>query len=172
MKYDLVFLDADDTLFDFGAAEANAFGRALSDFKLAHDSSVFSLYQEINHALWQDLEKGLVNQETLRVERFRRLFDAIGGNINPVDFALSFTNWLGKGTFLLPGAEELCRNLAGKIIQVILTNGIQDVQDYIPYATYQFIQPLNSYVFTNMTTLEDSIYKDAQREYTVFAKNY
>jgi len=129
MKYDLVFLDADDTLFDFGAAEAYAFDRASSDFKLAYDSSVFSLYQEINHALWQDLERGLVNQETLRVERFRRLFNAIGANTNPEEFAFSFTTWLGKGTFLLPGAEELCRNLAGKIIQVILTNGIKDVQE-------------------------------------------
>jgi 2-haloacid dehalogenase len=129
MKYDLVFLDADDTLFDFEAAEAYAFEGACSDFKLTCDSSEFLLYKEINHALWKDLEKGLVNQEILRVERFRRFFKEINTGINPNEFAFSFANWLGKGTFLLPGAEELCRNLAGKITQVILTNGIRDVQE-------------------------------------------
>lgn len=128
-NYDLVFFDADDTLFDFKAAEAFAFDRASTEFKLANDSSVFSTYQDINHALWRDLEKGLVNQETLRVERFRRLFTKIGANIDPEDFARSFTTWLGRATFLLPGAEDLCRGLAGKITQVILTNGIRDVQE-------------------------------------------
>jgi len=128
-NYDLVFLDADDTLFDFKAAESNAFDRAAAEFKLATDGSVFSTYQEINHALWKDLEKGLVNQETLRVERFRRLFAKIGSTIDPQDFAMSFTTWLGRGTFLLPGAEDLCRGLAGRVTLVIITNGIRDVQE-------------------------------------------
>jgi 2-haloacid dehalogenase len=127
-KYDLVFLDADDTLFDFGRAEKFALERSFSQFGLRPSESAFLDYDEINKGLWRQLERGETVQEKLKKDRFRLLFQRLGEDIDAEAFSAAYISWLSKGSFLLEGAEELCEYLSPKYTLAIITNGIKDVQ--------------------------------------------
>lgn len=128
MKYDVILFDADDTLFDYGMAEGQAFTNVFTHFGLPTGAEEYaSSYQTINRALWADLEAGRITSAALRVERFNRLFAAHQLDLNPEAFSEAYLRFLGEGTFLIQGAVELCRALAPCRLAII-TNGIKDVQ--------------------------------------------
>lgn len=59
MKYDVILFDADDTLFDYGMAESHALSNAFLHVGMPTGAEDYAAsYQEINHALWRDLEQG------------------------------------------------------------------------------------------------------------------
>ncbi|MDF9842440.1 MULTISPECIES: YjjG family noncanonical pyrimidine nucleotidase [unclassified Paenibacillus] len=128
MKYDVILFDADDTLFDYGMAEGQAFLNVFTHFGLPAGAEEYAAsYQEINHALWADLEAGRITSAALRVERFNRLFVRHKLEYNPEEFSEAYLRFLGEGTFLIQGAVELCGALEGCRLAII-TNGIKDVQ--------------------------------------------
>ncbi|MFA6508601.1 MAG: YjjG family noncanonical pyrimidine nucleotidase [Treponemataceae bacterium] len=130
--YDLVLLDADGTLFDFDAAAEAAFRAAHTDKGLGSSFSVdelFAAYRVINHGIWAELERGEIDKETLKAERFRRLFAEFSIQADAVEFSAFFLERLAEGAQLIPGAEDFVRALvaAGKCLAII-TNGISAVQ--------------------------------------------
>ncbi|WP_379155834.1 YjjG family noncanonical pyrimidine nucleotidase [Paenibacillus sp. sgz5001063] len=128
MKYDVILFDADDTLFDYGMAESKALYNAFVHFGLPTGAEDYAAsYQEINKALWKDLEQGRTTSAVLRVERFNRLFAAHKLELSPEAFSEAYLKFLGEGTYLIQGAVELCQELAGCRLAII-TNGIKDVQ--------------------------------------------
>ena len=126
--YELVFLDADETLFDFTRAEAVALAGALADFGLESGEAVLADYDAINRECWRRFERGEMDQGRLKTERFSLLFEKLGVGTDPEAFGRVYLDWLSKGGFLLEGAEELCEYLAGRYRLVILTNGLARVQ--------------------------------------------
>lgn len=127
-KYSTVFIDADETLYDFELAEKNALARCFEDFQVELSKDVLSKYLEINKGLWVEIEKGTISQLELRTERFRRLFAYFGIYRHVERFSNRYLEWLGKGTQLLDGAEDLCIYLKSKYRLVVITNGIKEVQ--------------------------------------------
>ncbi|MDH6372016.1 2-haloacid dehalogenase [Paenibacillus sp. PastF-3] len=128
MKYDVILFDADDTLFDYGMAESHALSNAFLHVGMPTAAEDYAAsYQEINHALWRDLEQGKISSAALRVERFNRLFAANALELDPEAFSEAYLRFLGEGTFLIQGAIELCEELAGCRLAII-TNGIKEVQ--------------------------------------------
>ena len=77
------------------------------------------------------------------VERFAAFNRAMGRDDDPVAFNRDYLDRLAQGSFLLPGAEELCRHLAPHCTLAIITNGVARAQwgrfarsplaDVIPY---------------------------------------
>jgi YjjG family noncanonical pyrimidine nucleotidase len=126
--YDLVFIDADETLFDFRKAERHALRQSFELFELEYSDDALLAYEAINSAIWKRLEKGELDQERLKVERFELLFDTLDADADPAAFSTTYLDWLGKGSFLLPGALETCGYLAGKYRLAMVTNGIKEVQ--------------------------------------------
>lgn len=127
-KYELVYLDADDTLFDYGRAERFALEKATRDFGLGCDEGFLADYAEINGAIWKEYEEKRITQVALRSERFRRLFARLGVAADPPAFGEAYLGWLGRASFLLEGAEETCAYLHGRYRVAILTNGVAEVQ--------------------------------------------
>ena len=127
-RYGIVFLDADETLFDFARAEDEALRRAFELRGLAPSEGAFRDYLEINAELWRRLERGEVGQGFLRTERFRLLFERRGLDLDAGAFGEDYVGLLAEQAFLLPGAEELCAYLASKYRLAIVTNGIAEVQ--------------------------------------------
>lgn len=128
MKYDIILFDADDTLFDYGMAESHALTNTFLHFGLPTGAQDYAdSYQEINRALWKDLEQGKISSAALRVERFNRLFVANALELDPEEFSEAYLRFLGEGTFLMQGAIELCEELAECRLSII-TNGIKEVQ--------------------------------------------
>lgn len=128
-RYDIVLLDADNTLFDFTGAERAALGRALEGRGLPFTPRAESCYLEINRALWAAFDRGEISQEHLVVERFRRLLSRLGAEGDPAGLNGDYLSRLGEDGRLLPGAEALCRRLAGAGCRLALaTNGVGRVQ--------------------------------------------
>ena len=63
MKYDILLLDADDTLLDFKKAERVALNNTLESFGLPNSDDVISTYSIINDGYWKALERGDVTKE-------------------------------------------------------------------------------------------------------------
>ncbi len=57
-RYDIVLLDADNTLFDFDAAEAQALAAVLAEFGWPREEGTKRAYLEINRALWSAFDRG------------------------------------------------------------------------------------------------------------------
>jgi YjjG family noncanonical pyrimidine nucleotidase len=142
--YKLVLVDADGTLFDYYKAEGYALKEALKYFNYSGDEKrALENYRKINSKLWLDLEMGEITKEKLRTERFKLLFKEFKVDIQVNDFSNYYLSKLGEASFLIEGAEEICRYLSEKYLLTILTNGIKKVQlsrlkgspidDYIDY---------------------------------------
>lgn len=130
--FGLILFDADDTLFDFTAAEREAFLVTLGGLGLgrATAAELLPTYREISRELWAMLEEGKITSTELRTERFRRLFIAAGVEGNPESAGSEYLAQLSRGTHLIDGALEVCRELKVRGIPLgIVTNGFKQVQE-------------------------------------------
>jgi YjjG family noncanonical pyrimidine nucleotidase len=128
MKYDWLLFDADGTLFDYDKAEASALQRAFSASGLGFHEKFARTYREINGEIWLAFERGEITQTEIRTERFVRLSKAIGIDFDPRNFSQGYLKFLGEGSFLVEGTEELLSKLEGKVGLMLITNGLKDVQ--------------------------------------------
>ncbi len=127
-EYDVLFLDADDTLFDFKMAERWAIESAFAKAGLGFEESIARVYAEINGGLWRRLERGEIDHNWLRTERFRLLFLRLGLARDPNAFAELYLGELSRASFLIEGAEALCERLSRTLRLAVITNGIALVQ--------------------------------------------
>lgn len=129
MKYDLLLLDADDTLFDYKKGEEFALKKTLDNFEIDLPFEfVLDLYKIINTAIWKQFELGEITAEELKPERFNRLFKSIGIDSEPGQFSEAYLENLSYATYPVNGAEELVAGLFGKVRMAIITNGLTKVQ--------------------------------------------
>lgn len=75
---EFVFLDIDDTVFDFGYAEAEALRAVLRPHGIMPTDDEIHLFSEINDAHWKRLESGQLTRDEVRVGRFQVFFDTVG----------------------------------------------------------------------------------------------
>ena len=124
-RFDIVLLDADETVYDFKLAEKTAVSLALSQYGVDPDDDVVKRYSEINLRCWKALERGELSRDDLKPTRFRLLFEAIGAPA--CDFrALNHTyeDNLSRQAFLLDGALEFVKKLHGFCRIYLATNGL------------------------------------------------
>jgi YjjG family noncanonical pyrimidine nucleotidase len=127
--YSLLLSDADNTLFDFFAAEKAALCDALSFCGLPFSDETAELYSRINDSLWKAYERREITQEELRIERFKRLLDHFSAASQTAEEVGScYTDRLGQYAFLLPGALEFVKTVHKVMPIVLVTNGIASVQ--------------------------------------------
>ena len=127
MRYKLILLDADDTIFDFQAGNKNAVNELAQELGLA-SPTVFDEYQVHNHACWEALERGEMTQEILHAERFHRFLASKNRDDDPKAVADRFAELLGRQAIWMDGAQEMVRALHGRVPMVVLTNGITVIQ--------------------------------------------
>lgn len=127
MRYKLILLDIDDTIFDFQAGNRNAVNELAAELGLA-SPTVFDEYQVHNHACWEALERGEMTQEILHAERFRRFLASKNRDDDPKAVADRFAELLGRQAIWMDGAQEMVRALHGRVPMVVLTNGITVIQ--------------------------------------------
>lgn len=128
MRYQTLLLDADGTLMDFLAAEAQGIRNTFLIHHLPFDENILRDYSEINKKCWEEFEQGLLDKKTLLVERFRRLFVKYQFDADPDMIRITYGEELGKGAFMIPYAYEVCEELAGSYDLYIVTNGVAFTQ--------------------------------------------
>lgn len=128
IKY--VLLDIDDTLLDFGKAEAAAIKKTFERIGIPATDEVIARYSEINNAQWSALEKGELTRQQVLVRRFDILFEELGIKGVPSEMAqASYEYLLGIGHYFIDGAVELLEALKDKYELYIVSNGTACVQD-------------------------------------------
>ena len=129
MKYKVLLFDADGTLFDFNQSEKEVFYELLKALKVEDRYDEYNeIYHVENHKVWEELEKGLISQEDLKVERFRRFLNRVQLDVDAKMCANLFMELLSKSSILLEGAYDLIKNLSKDYKIVIVTNGLKEVQ--------------------------------------------
>jgi 2-haloacid dehalogenase len=136
-KYDMFLFDADGTLFDYDMAETNALKTMFNYCGFKYSENVRSKYREINSQVWESYEKDEITKAELQTLRFTRLFNEIGVYYDVKYFNEKYLDELGKGSFLIDGAFEICKEIASCNKNIyILTNGILATQKArIEYST-------------------------------------
>lgn len=128
MKYTWILFDADGTLFDYEAAEAQAIRATFEEMEEPFLEGYLAAYRLYNGQVWAEFEAGAISALQLRVERFRRMFAAVGISRDAEAFSRAYLFNLGKGSNLITGAEELVKNLRPHFRLGLITNGLSDVQ--------------------------------------------
>lgn len=129
-KYKYLLFDADNTLLDFNTCEKHAFAETFVGFNLPFNDEIYGLYHVINDSIWKELEKGQIERDALKFERFRRLFEKIGiENIDCRELAKTYEKNLSEQYFEFEGAYELISELSEKYDLYIITNGTTCVQE-------------------------------------------
>ncbi len=130
MKYEVLIFDADETLFDFKKSEKEAFKNTMLQFNIDYDENYhFIIYHEVNEAIWKEFEQGLITQEKLKTERFRRFVNQLKLSFDEKEMAHVYMEHLGDASFLYGGCEELIESLSSSYRLCIVTNGLSLVQN-------------------------------------------
>ena len=144
IKY--VLFDVDDTLLDFGKAEAAAIRKTFERIGIPVTEELIHRYSEINARQWARLERGEISREQVLTGRFDILFSELGINVPSEMAQASYEYLLGIGHYFVDGAEELLEALKDKYELYIVSNGNASVQDrrlksagIVPYFREVFI---------------------------------
>lgn len=127
MRYDAVLFDIDDTLLDFQEAEKRALKKVLSHYALSTPLAV-KTYHACNEACWRALERGEIDQQTLRYKRFRDFLFAMNRADDPIRLGDDYMDALSHEGILLPGALEAVAAVAQRVKVAAVTNGISFIQ--------------------------------------------
>lgn len=137
MKYRNVFIDLDDTLWDFKSSSAVALKNLYDKYDLDRLFPSFEefrgLYMRKNHELWEFYHHGSITKDELIVERFRFLLKQSGYQDGEDCYALelneSYLMLLSEQTLLVPYAIELLEYLKAKDYRLfVLSNGFTETQ--------------------------------------------
>ncbi len=134
VMYKYVFLDLDDTLWNFHSNSKCVLREIFADRQLAQYfndfDQYFGLYAKRNFELWELYGKGLVTKEYLNVERFLHPLRQVGeDNVRLAELiSAEFLMLLPNKTTLMPHAIEVLDYLHAKYPLTIVSNGFIEVQ--------------------------------------------
>lgn len=124
-----VFFDLDDTLLDFGKAEAAALKKALCLHGIEITPELSARYSRINDEQWKKLERGEMTREQVLLRRFEIFFAESGLSADAQAVQNDYERLLGIGHYFVDGAPELLEALSGRYRLYIASNGTASVQD-------------------------------------------
>lgn len=127
-RYLWLLFDLDGTLLDYDAAEAAALKACLEDVEVALTDELAEVYRKVNRALWRRFERGEVDAEEIRGERFRQLVDELALDADPRVMSEHYIRHLADSTHVIDGAREVVDQLRREHRIAFITNGLSDVQ--------------------------------------------
>lgn len=133
-KYDHLFFDLDNTLWDFTVNSRLALEQTLHQTgiyaKLDSFDSYFEVYEQINRSLWHEYHLKKITKKVLITERFSRSMLVFGiAGYDWHDLNRQYLNNMALQTRLFPETIETLRALKAKgYLMHIITNGFKEVQ--------------------------------------------
>src|SRR5574344_614620 len=109
MKYTMILMDADDTIFDFPKCEYNALKNTFIKCGFDVSEELYKKFSKINDNLWKKFEKAEIKRSELRVLRFKMTCEYFGMCSNDTkinELADTYVMQLSKQTILINGAYE------------------------------------------------------------------
>ncbi len=130
--FDAIFIDADNTVFDFDRTANQAMIRTLGSYALPHTTESMKHYQSINAACWRLYDEGEIQSNQINPMRWSRWLEVIDhpDKIDAEALAVHYEESLSLQCEVETGAEELMTYLFSKYPVHVITNGLQKVQDH------------------------------------------
>jgi YjjG family noncanonical pyrimidine nucleotidase len=134
-KYSVVFFDLDHTLWDFDRNSHETLQELYQQHKLEHVHGLafdafHQAFQTVNTFLWDQYDRGLLDREVIRHNRFKMVLQAVD-IVHDQTAAVLASDYLAisprKG-HLVSGALEVLDYLHARYRLLIITNGFTDVQ--------------------------------------------
>ena len=135
-KYQHIFFDLDNTLWDFDKSSILAFEKIYEIFQLINynipsAAHFHHTYFEHNNRLWELYRQGKIDKEFLKDERFRlplKDYGIINDNLAH-DLGESYTDFAARMVALVPNTIEILSYLKEKNYNIhLITNGFLEVQ--------------------------------------------
>ena len=135
-KYRHLFIDLDDTVYDFAWAARESFRETYEKLEYGRFFESFgqylSIYEPYNLELWRIYGEGKITKEELNRRRYSYPLEAVGVYDDELAAtfcreALSRIPTKGK---LVPGAKELLEYLQPRYSMHILSNGFKELQSH------------------------------------------
>ena len=123
-----LLFDLDQTLFDFKQAERKALELTFEQLGLTIDESIIIRYSQINDRMWKMLEKGEIDKQSLRSERFNQLKQELGLNVDTLKISTLYTENLGKQGILFDHALDVLKYCSELLPCSVASNGLKEVQ--------------------------------------------
>lgn len=123
-----LFLDLDDTILDFHAAERAALEKTFRELNIRVPPETAERYKQINILHWKMLERGEITREQMKVGRFAVLFRELGIDRAAEPVTAIYEKYLAEGHYFLPGAEGAVEALSKKYRLFLASNGTAAVQ--------------------------------------------
>ena len=127
--YDILFIDLDNTIFDFNKAEVRSLKNAFNKFNLRLTQDNFDIYLNINKELWHKLEDNLITKEELFWKRFDLALREMGEDPSIAKaLAHEYSYQLSLSMDYFEGVEETLATLKKEYQIDLITNGILTTQ--------------------------------------------
>ncbi len=134
-KYQALFFDLDHTLWDYETNSVATLHELFDAFEIANLSDTnkdefVSIFNKVNDKLWANFNKGHIDRDTIKNQRFVKILKHLGIKNEFLSFQLSndYINICPTKTGLMPYTIEILEYLHKKYPLYLLTNGFNEVQ--------------------------------------------
>ncbi|MEM7108983.1 MAG: YjjG family noncanonical pyrimidine nucleotidase [Bacteroidota bacterium] len=134
-KYSTVFFDLDHTLWDYDKNSRETLTELYHDYGFNDRKNVsledfLASFHKVNQKLWANYNKGHINREDIRNQRFKKIFKTFSIRHDPLALEMSdeYIKRCPTKTNLMPHALTILDYLSPSYTLCLLTNGFNDVQ--------------------------------------------
>lgn len=130
-KYDILFFDLDNTLWDFDYVEQVSLTKFFKSKGVIEEEleNYISRYRKMNKVLWEKLEKKEITREELVNTRFSSFFKTYGFEYDGKELSNEYEQIIKNQGDCIEGSYELLNKLSSLGYKLYaLTNGISNIQ--------------------------------------------
>ena len=127
--YKAIFLDIDDTVFNFKKCSESALKETFSTLNLEYNKSVFESFSTIDARLWKQQKEELLTVADVLNIRFTKLSEMLGLDYDNNLAKEHFGSLLGEQYIMEPGIEEVLKRISADFKIYAASNGVLTMQE-------------------------------------------
>lgn len=134
--YKCIFFDLDHTLWDYETNSCDTLQELFNNYGLADcgvtDCTSFQQqFRKINIELWDLYDRGVITNDIIRAQRFKRILEHFNVFDEKLcnDLSVDYLNECPKRAKLMPHAIETLEYLADHYEMTVVTNGFEEIQN-------------------------------------------
>ncbi|HBV24176.1 MAG TPA: noncanonical pyrimidine nucleotidase, YjjG family [Jeotgalicoccus sp.] len=127
--YKAIFLDIDDTVFNFKKCSESALKETFSTLNLEYNKDVFESFSLIDERLWKQQKEELLTVADVLDIRFVQLSDTLGLDYDSSLAKEHFGRLLGEQFIMEPGIEEVLKEISTDYKIYAASNGVLTMQE-------------------------------------------
>lgn len=127
-KYSYIFIDLDDTIFDFKKGESAALKNVMDDIGYNISNEEISMFSELNEKYFQMFSSGELTRDEFHDMRFKDFFEKLHINSDPNKSDKKYMDELSKACEWVDGAYEMIVRLHKEYKLYIASNGMYEIQ--------------------------------------------